>query len=84
MEKVTITMSINFRLPIENEKPNYMGWFDNDKQNFTIYAENKKQMNQLLYPKTVDELEKDGKGKMCKIIYENNGIPVINENMDKE
>ena len=77
-ETVTLNMSINFREPEDGEEPNWLGWFDNKENDYTIYAPNLVQMNELLYPKTVYDLEKDGSGTCRKVIYERDGKRVDN------
>lgn len=37
-EKISISVEVNFRLPEKGEQPNYLGWFDNQIQDFTVYA----------------------------------------------
>lgn len=69
---------VNFRLPKENEEPNWLGWFNNKENNFTCYADSLEQMNMLLSPSTINELTKSNQGKLCQIIYEKNGVPVKN------
>jgi len=78
-ETKTLTMEITFREPEEGEEANWLGWFDNEENNYTLYAHDLDFMNQLLHPKTVNELEKEGYGKCCKIIYEKNGERVKNK-----
>jgi len=73
-----ITMSINFREPQEEESPNWLGWFDEKEKDYVLYAPDLDMMNQLLHPKTVDELEKEGMGECRKIVYEKNGEKVKN------
>lgn len=74
----TFQMSVNFRLPKDKEIPNWLGWFDNEENSFVCYAKDLEEMNLLLAPKTVAVLEKTKDGKLHKVIYEKNGIPVKN------
>ncbi len=73
-----LTMYVNVREPNKGEEPNWLGWFNNKTNDYIFYAKNLDQMNKLLYPKTVDELEKDGSGVCRRIVYEKNGKRVNN------